>query len=100
MKHYRIKPGTRVDLKALDPSDHSGFDGGEPQAEQKLAELRGRLEKLQELLYAEHRHRLLLVLERDSRIVAESSFGEITGRLWRSLRAESLKAIGKSASVP
>ena len=38
--------------------------------------------------------------ERDSRIVAESSFGEITGRLWRSLRAESLKAIGKSASVP
>ncbi len=34
--------------------------------------------------------------ERDSRIVADASFGEITGRLWRSLRTESLKALGKS----
>jgi len=36
--------------------------------------------------------------ERDSRIVAEASFGEITGRLWRALREESLKAIGKKAA--
>ncbi len=35
--------------------------------------------------------------ERDSRIVAEPSFGEITGRLWRLLRGESLKALGRSA---
>jgi NitT/TauT family transport system ATP-binding protein len=34
--------------------------------------------------------------ERDSRIVAEASFGEVTGRLWRLLRGESLKAIGKT----
>jgi NitT/TauT family transport system ATP-binding protein len=38
--------------------------------------------------------------ERDSRIVAEPSFGEITGRLWRSLRGESLKALGRSAGRP
>jgi NitT/TauT family transport system ATP-binding protein len=37
--------------------------------------------------------------ERDSRIVAEPGFGEITSRLWRSLRAESLKALGKAASA-
>lgn len=37
--------------------------------------------------------------ERDSRIVAEASFGEITGRLWRSLREESLKALGKTALI-
>jgi NitT/TauT family transport system ATP-binding protein len=37
--------------------------------------------------------------ERDSRIVAEASFGEITGRLWRLLRGESLKALGKSAAA-
>jgi NitT/TauT family transport system ATP-binding protein len=37
--------------------------------------------------------------DRDSRIVADASFGEITGRLWRSLRAESLKALGKSAGA-
>jgi NitT/TauT family transport system ATP-binding protein len=38
--------------------------------------------------------------ERDSQIVAEASFGEITGRLWRSLRSESLKALGKTAGHP
>jgi NitT/TauT family transport system ATP-binding protein len=38
--------------------------------------------------------------DRDSRIVADPSFGEITGRLWRSLRGESLKALGKTAGEP
>jgi NitT/TauT family transport system ATP-binding protein len=42
--------------------------------------------------------------DRDSTIVAESAFGEVTGRLWRLLRGESLKAIGittdKSAAKP
>ena len=34
--------------------------------------------------------------ERDSSIVAEAAFGEITGRLWERLRGESLKALGTS----
>ena len=38
--------------------------------------------------------------DRDSRIVAEHSFGEITGRLWRSLRGESLKALGRNVGQP
>ena len=38
--------------------------------------------------------------ERDSRIVADPSFGEITGRLWKSLRQESLKTLGKAAPAP
>jgi NitT/TauT family transport system ATP-binding protein len=32
--------------------------------------------------------------ERDSTIVAEAAFGEITGRLWERLRGESLKSLG------
>jgi NitT/TauT family transport system ATP-binding protein len=36
--------------------------------------------------------------DRDSRIVEAPEFGSVTGRLWRSLREESLKAIGKAAS--
>jgi NitT/TauT family transport system ATP-binding protein len=32
--------------------------------------------------------------ERDSTIVAEAAFGEITGRLWENLRGESLKSLG------
>jgi NitT/TauT family transport system ATP-binding protein len=35
--------------------------------------------------------------DRDSQIVSEPSFGEITGRLWRSLRTESMKALGKAS---
>jgi NitT/TauT family transport system ATP-binding protein len=40
--------------------------------------------------------------ERDSTIVAEAAFGEITGRLWERLRGESLKALGHSgmAALP
>ncbi len=34
--------------------------------------------------------------ERDSRIVERSEFGAITARLWKSLREESLKTIGRS----
>jgi NitT/TauT family transport system ATP-binding protein len=34
--------------------------------------------------------------ERDSTIVGEPGFGEITGRLWERLRGESLKALGHS----
>jgi NitT/TauT family transport system ATP-binding protein len=32
--------------------------------------------------------------ERDSKIVSEAAFGEITGRLWDNLRGESMKSLG------
>ena len=35
--------------------------------------------------------------ERDSRIVEDARFGAITARLWKSLREESLKTLGKAA---
>ncbi len=35
--------------------------------------------------------------DRDSRIVADPAFGALTSRLWSSLRAESLKALGRAA---
>jgi NitT/TauT family transport system ATP-binding protein len=34
--------------------------------------------------------------ERDSKIVSEAEFGEITGRLWDNLRGESIKSLGYS----
>jgi NitT/TauT family transport system ATP-binding protein len=37
--------------------------------------------------------------ERDSTIVADPAFGEITGRLWERLRGESLKALGNSRTA-
>ena len=38
--------------------------------------------------------------ERDSRIVERSEFGAITARLWKTLREESLKTIGRAVSKP
>ncbi|WP_291296361.1 ABC transporter ATP-binding protein [Elioraea sp.] len=49
--------------------------------------------------------RLLEIIEtgwpadRDSRIIEESAFGAITAKLWRHLRAESLKVLGKGTDA-
>jgi NitT/TauT family transport system ATP-binding protein len=37
--------------------------------------------------------------ERDSKIVGEAGFGEITGRLWDNLRGESIKSLGYSGTA-
>jgi PPK2 family polyphosphate:nucleotide phosphotransferase len=63
MKRYRIKPGQKVDLKDFDPSDSSGFKGGKETAYSELLKLTKELITLQELLYAEHRHKVLIVLQ-------------------------------------
>jgi PPK2 family polyphosphate:nucleotide phosphotransferase len=63
MKHYRVAPDRRVDLGRHDPSDTAGFRGGKAKAAPVLANLTHRLEALQELLWAEHRHRVLVVLQ-------------------------------------
>ena len=63
MKSYRVEPGTRVSLAAWDPDDRSGFDGGKKKGEHELADQRERLDELQALVYAEHRHRVLVVLQ-------------------------------------
>ncbi|MFZ3210414.1 MAG: polyphosphate kinase 2 family protein [Terriglobales bacterium] len=63
MKRYRVKPGTRVQLDRWDPEDTSAFRGTKKGAENRLARLTQRLEPLQELLYAEHWHKLLIVLQ-------------------------------------
>lgn len=38
--------------------------------------------------------------ERDSTIVSEARFGEITGRLWDNLRGESMKSLGYAGMAP
>lgn len=63
MEQFRVKPGTRVRLSNWDPDDHPGFKGNNKSAQQEIAELQVQLENLQELLYAEHRHKLLIVLQ-------------------------------------
>jgi PPK2 family polyphosphate:nucleotide phosphotransferase len=63
MKRYRVKPGSQVDLSQWDPNDKSAFPGNKAEGQARLLELNERLEALQELLYAEHKHKILIVLQ-------------------------------------
>ncbi len=63
MDRYRVKPGSRVNLKHWDPGDTSAFDGGKDEAQDRLLKLTRELEGLQELLYAEDKHSVLVVLQ-------------------------------------
>src|SRR5512138_553910 len=63
MDKHRVKPGMEVDLGQWDPEDHSGFEGNKLEARDRMAALGQKMTDLQELLYAEHKHKLLIVLQ-------------------------------------
>ena len=63
MKRYQVRPGDRVHLSRLDPGDTSGFRGVKDDGRKQLEKFTRRLAELQELLYAEHKHAVLIVLQ-------------------------------------
>lgn len=63
MKQYLVKPETKVKLSKIDPNDIGDFKGGKEDGLVKLENLNGTLEALQELLFAEHKHKVLVVLQ-------------------------------------
>jgi PPK2 family polyphosphate:nucleotide phosphotransferase len=63
VKRYRVKPKEKVNLEKWDPADTSGFDGKEDDALEESKKLNKKLESLQEMMYAEHKHSLLIVLQ-------------------------------------
>ncbi|MCA8959254.1 MAG: polyphosphate kinase 2 family protein [Planctomycetes bacterium] len=63
MDQYWVEPGSKVDLGRWDPRDTSAVPDRKDEGKEELAELNGRLELLQELLYAEGKHKLLIVLQ-------------------------------------
>jgi PPK2 family polyphosphate:nucleotide phosphotransferase len=63
MKRYRVKPGGKVDLSKADAGATAGFKGGRKEAAERLLALNERLEVLQESLWAERRHKVLVVLQ-------------------------------------
>jgi PPK2 family polyphosphate:nucleotide phosphotransferase len=63
MNRYRVEPGSLVDLSQWDPDDESGFDVKKNEADEVLEKLNRQLESLQELLFAEHKQKILIVLQ-------------------------------------
>jgi PPK2 family polyphosphate:nucleotide phosphotransferase len=62
MEQYRVKPDSRIDLSQWDPNEKTGT-GDKKAGKKALQKLNEHLEELQELLYAEHKHRVLIVLQ-------------------------------------
>ena len=63
MEQYRVKPNSHIGLSQWDPNDTGVFPGDKREAREVLRALNERLEALQELLYAEHKHKVLIVLQ-------------------------------------
>ena len=63
MRRYRVKPGSRIDLAEWDPNDRRAFPVEKAKGHERLSGLNRELEELQALLYAEHKHKVLIVLQ-------------------------------------
>ena len=66
MKEYRIKPDAQFSLDRYDPDDTGEYkktDQGKEKAKAITAQLIGRLEELQERLYANGNRAVLIVLQ-------------------------------------
>ena len=63
MKRYQVSPGSEVNLSRWDPNETGTFKGDKSDAKDALRDLNERLQDLQELLHAEHKHKILIVLQ-------------------------------------
>jgi PPK2 family polyphosphate:nucleotide phosphotransferase len=61
-KEFRVKPGEKLRLKKLDPG-YTGDQGSEDKAKEETERYLKHLARQQALLYAEHKHSLLIVLQ-------------------------------------
>ncbi|HEV3458306.1 MAG TPA: polyphosphate kinase 2 family protein [Thermoanaerobaculia bacterium] len=63
IKHHRVEPGTRFRVDQVDAGSTAGFAGGKRKTAKVFADLNQRLHGLQNLLWAEHDRRVLVVLQ-------------------------------------
>jgi PPK2 family polyphosphate:nucleotide phosphotransferase len=63
LKKYRVKPAEKINLSKWDPNETSEFKGRKEEALPEIAGLTKRLGELQELLFAENKHPVLIVLQ-------------------------------------
>jgi len=63
IKHHRIEPGSRFRVRQVDASSTVGWGGGKRKTTKQFEDLNRRLHALQNLLWAEHGHRVLVVLQ-------------------------------------
>jgi PPK2 family polyphosphate:nucleotide phosphotransferase len=60
---FIVKPGQKINIKELDPNDTSAAQGKKEKSKDEIRKLIEKLDGLQEMLYAEHKHKVLIVLQ-------------------------------------
>jgi PPK2 family polyphosphate:nucleotide phosphotransferase len=64
LERYGVRPGTRLDLKQVDSSEKTLYMGtNKSESEVQLEELQVQLQGLQKKLYAQNKHRILVVMQ-------------------------------------
>jgi PPK2 family polyphosphate:nucleotide phosphotransferase len=63
MKKYLVKQNSKVKLADWDPDDTSEFEGTKKEGLIAIKKLNKRLEELQGILYAEHKQKILIILQ-------------------------------------
>lgn len=63
MNTYLVTPGKKFDFKSLSPEDRSCYKGSKEDSLVEFDELRNELQELQKKLYAQNRHRVLIVFQ-------------------------------------
>lgn len=74
---YRVKPGEWVDLHAVDTRATDAFDGSKRDGKALLRSMGDRLETLQEVLYAQAKHSLLIVIQAMDTGGKDSTIGHV-----------------------
>ncbi len=60
---YLVSPDEKIKMKDYDPNDSSEFEGKKKEGRKALEKVNAEIEALQELMYAEGKNRLLVVLQ-------------------------------------
>ena len=63
MKQYLVKPRTIINLSDWNADDKAFFESGKAAGKLHLTELNNELMALQDILYAEHKYKILIVLQ-------------------------------------
>ncbi|MGA0846108.1 MAG: PPK2 family polyphosphate kinase [Luteolibacter sp.] len=64
LERYLVKPGTRMDLRKIDPGEKSLFSGKDKSAyDEQFQQLQDELRDMQKMLYAQNRHKILVVMQ-------------------------------------
>jgi PPK2 family polyphosphate:nucleotide phosphotransferase len=63
LKRYKVEPGMKAKLTKRDPDDHHEFSGDRKKATRHMTEIHNLMARCQELLFAEHKRKLLIILQ-------------------------------------